>query len=66
MLANLGAGDAALGGDFGIRAFVRMLPEERVRRFEGLLGGRRVLQRVNRALEMEWLSAVNGFKGVRG
>jgi hypothetical protein len=48
--------------DFGIRAFVRMDPQERIQRFEGLLGGRRVLNRVNQVLEQKWLSAVNGFQ----
>jgi hypothetical protein len=48
--------------DFGIRAFVRMSPEERVAKFEGVLGGRRVLQRVNKILQKQWLSAKTGFR----
>jgi hypothetical protein len=48
--------------DFGIPAFIRMDPEERIHRFESLLGGRRVLNRVNKVLEQKWLSAVNGFR----
>jgi hypothetical protein len=35
--------------------------EERVRRFQTLLGGSRILKRVNKVLEQEWPSAVNGF-----
>ncbi|KAF2239876.1 hypothetical protein EV356DRAFT_571965 [Viridothelium virens] len=34
----------------GLGAFVRMGREERIRRFEGILGGRRVLERVGRVL----------------
>jgi hypothetical protein len=48
--------------EFGLRAFVRMDPKERIRRFEGLLGGRRVLSRINKVLEQQWLSAINGFQ----
>jgi len=43
-------------------AFVRMRPDERIRRFEILLGGRKVLMRVNQALEQRWSSASNGFR----
>jgi hypothetical protein len=39
---------------FGITAFVEMGQEERMARFEGLLGGRRVLQRVGRVLDATW------------
>lgn len=48
--------------DFGIRAFIRMNPQERILRFESLLGGRRVLNRVHKVLEQKWLSAANGFQ----
>lgn len=41
-------------GLFGITAFVEMEQEERVVRFERLLGGRRVLQRVGRVLDASW------------
>lgn len=47
---------------FGIRAFICMDPQERIQRFESLLGGRRVLNRVHKVLEQKWLSAVNGFQ----
>jgi hypothetical protein len=75
VLASLKAGDVSSSSeplpdttplvieeDFGIRAFVRMSPEERVAKFEGFLGGRRVLQRVNKILQKQWLSAKTGFR----
>ncbi|TLD37753.1 hypothetical protein E2P81_ATG03428 [Venturia nashicola] len=48
--------------DFGIRAFIRMQPQERIQRFESLIGGRRVLGRVHKVLEQKWLSAADGFR----
>ncbi|MCJ1378583.1 hypothetical protein MMC17_001682 [Xylographa soralifera] len=39
---------------WGLAAFVRMGPEERCRRFETLLGGRDVLDRVGRVLDERW------------
>ncbi len=41
-------------GEFGLVAFVRMGMEERIRRFEHLLGGRRVLGRVSGRLDVVW------------
>lgn len=41
-------------GEFGLVAFVRMGIEERIRRFEHLLGGRRVLGRVSGRLDVVW------------
>jgi hypothetical protein len=41
-------------GFFGITAFVEMEQEERIARFERLLGGRRILQRVGRVLDLNW------------
>lgn len=41
-------------GLFGIAAFVEMGQQERIARFERLLGGRRVLQRVGSALDANW------------
>jgi hypothetical protein len=49
----------------GLRAFVRMFAQERTERFEGLMGGRRVLERVNAVMEKRWVSAADGFAGVR-
>ncbi|KAJ9644628.1 hypothetical protein H2199_003591 [Coniosporium tulheliwenetii] len=48
-------------GDFGVAAFVKMSADERMRRFEGLLGGRRVLRRVSGALDQRWVSASDGY-----
>ncbi|KAL7629130.1 hypothetical protein AAE478_000649 [Parahypoxylon ruwenzoriense] len=41
-------------GRYGLPAFVRMGPERRVKEFHGLMGGERVLRRVNEVLEMQW------------
>ncbi|XDG06954.1 hypothetical protein ABKA04_006569 [Annulohypoxylon sp. FPYF3050] len=41
-------------GKYGLPAFIRMTPEERVHGFRGVMGGERVLRRVNAALEMRW------------
>ena len=40
--------------EFGLTAFVEMSLEERLARFETLLGGRRVLGRVSRVLDARW------------
>jgi hypothetical protein len=40
--------------DCGLAAFVKMTPGERVQRFQNLMGGKSVLNRVNRILEMRW------------
>ena len=40
--------------DFGLTAFVKMSVEERFARFETLLGGRRLLGRVSKVLDMRW------------
>ncbi|KAI9679385.1 MAG: hypothetical protein M1817_005407 [Caeruleum heppii] len=42
------------GASFGLAAFVRMSCEERTRRFEGLMGGRRVLGRVGQVVDGSW------------
>jgi len=39
---------------FGMTAFVEMRQEERIARFERLLGGRQILQRVGRVLDANW------------
>jgi hypothetical protein len=75
VLVSLKAGDLSSDSDLlqgmtpsitdesvGIRAFVRMSPEERITRLEGPLGGRKVLQRVNKVLEQHWLSAKTNFR----
>lgn len=62
-ISSLASGSTA---DTFLRAFVRMAPEERIRRFEMLLGGRRVLTRVNKALEQQWLSSNDAFRTFLG
>lgn len=52
--------------DAALRDFVIMTPNERIRRFETLVGGRKVLERVNQALEQRWLSAADGFSALVG
>lgn len=42
------------GHPLGLRDLVFMSPEERYRRFEGLLGGRGMLERVGRVLDARW------------
>jgi hypothetical protein len=42
-------------------AFLLLPAEERVERFQVLLGGNRILGRVNALLDRTWLSASNGF-----
>ena len=40
--------------EFGLTAFVKMSLEERLRRFETMFGGRRLLSRVSKALDARW------------
>ncbi|KAL2044333.1 hypothetical protein N7G274_003038 [Stereocaulon virgatum] len=49
-----GEGGVVDGVDFGLTAFVKMSLEERLVRFETLLGGRRVLKRVSNVLDARW------------
>ncbi|KAI9846750.1 MAG: hypothetical protein M1830_007430, partial [Pleopsidium flavum] len=42
------------GADFGLTAFVKMPMKERIRRFEHLLGGTRILLRVSEQLDIRW------------
>ncbi|OTB06001.1 hypothetical protein M426DRAFT_21427 [Hypoxylon sp. CI-4A] len=39
---------------YGLPAFIMMTPEQRVEAFRGLMGGERVLRRVNELLETSW------------
>lgn len=45
------------GEVWGLRDFVLMSPEERSRRFEGVLGGTRLLERVGKVLDAYWYSS---------
>jgi hypothetical protein len=51
--------------EYGLAAFLSMDPEERFLWFEKLLGGRKVLKRVNACLERGWISESTGFKSVK-
>ena len=42
------------GADHGLTAFVKMSSPERLTRFEMLLGGRRMIERVSRVLDAPW------------
>ncbi|KAI1088328.1 hypothetical protein F5B19DRAFT_429429 [Rostrohypoxylon terebratum] len=42
------------GGKYGLPAFIRMAPAERVQSFRGVMGGERVLRRINEVLETRW------------
>ena len=42
--------------------FLLMNQENRVKCFQAVMGGRRVLDRVGGLLDQQWLSAAHGFK----
>ncbi|KAI4262946.1 MAG: hypothetical protein L6R42_001892 [Xanthoria sp. 1 TBL-2021] len=42
------------GGTWGLRDFILMSPEEKCQRFEGVLGGRRFIERVGKMLDARW------------
>jgi hypothetical protein len=46
----------------GLSAFLIMSEEERVGFFQALMGGSRILKRVSRVLDQEWISAAHGFR----
>ncbi|KAH9881973.1 hypothetical protein J1614_001144 [Plenodomus biglobosus] len=47
---------------YGLPAFLIMGEDERIRRFQAMMGGRRVLGRVGRLLDQRWISAAHGFR----
>jgi hypothetical protein len=47
---------------FGLSAFLVMGEDERVGFFQALMGGSRILRRVSRVLDKEWVSAAHGFR----
>ncbi|KAF1936475.1 hypothetical protein EJ02DRAFT_413939 [Clathrospora elynae] len=47
---------------FGLTAFLTMSEEKRIRFFQALMGGSRILRRVSMALDQEWVSAAHGFR----
>jgi hypothetical protein len=46
----------------GLPAFLLMGEEERVKFFQAFMGGSRILKRVGRLLDQEWVSAAHGFR----
>jgi hypothetical protein len=46
---------------FGLPAFILMSSDERIQRFQALLGGSRILKRTSKLLDQQWPSAVHGF-----
>ncbi|KAL8731580.1 MAG: hypothetical protein Q9166_003268 [cf. Caloplaca sp. 2 TL-2023] len=54
VLAELKVISEREGGAWGLREFLLMSPRERCRRFEGPLGGRRLLEIVGKVLDAQW------------
>jgi hypothetical protein len=46
----------------GLPRFLLMEREDRVRQFQAIMGGRRILDRVSAVLDQRWLSASDGFR----
>ncbi|KAL5118106.1 hypothetical protein ACEQ8H_003941 [Pleosporales sp. CAS-2024a] len=46
----------------GLSAFLLMSEEDRIRFFQALMGGGRILRRVSRILDQAWVSASHGFR----
>ncbi|KAF2020036.1 hypothetical protein BU24DRAFT_387248 [Aaosphaeria arxii CBS 175.79] len=47
---------------FGLQAFVAMSSEERINEYQAVMGGTRILKRVNKLFDQEWPSATNDFQ----
>jgi hypothetical protein len=47
---------------FGLSAFIVMSEEERVRFFQAQMGGSRILKRISKVLDQQWVSAAHGFR----
>ncbi|OAL03897.1 hypothetical protein IQ06DRAFT_244147 [Phaeosphaeriaceae sp. SRC1lsM3a] len=56
------SGNAQTMSVTGLSAFLLMGEEMRVRYFQTLMGGSRILKRVSRVLDQEWVSAAHGFR----
>ncbi|KAF1839428.1 hypothetical protein BDW02DRAFT_539597 [Decorospora gaudefroyi] len=46
----------------GLAGFLTMSEEERVRWFQASMGGSRILRRVSKLMDQEWVSAAHGFR----
>lgn len=55
-------GDAKTVAVSGLPALLMMHEEERVRGFQALMGGSRILRRISKVLDQEWVSAVHGSR----
>ncbi|KAL8297431.1 hypothetical protein RB597_006507 [Gaeumannomyces tritici] len=53
---RVATGTPGLPGDYGLPAFLRMSAQERVNRFSGVLGGRRLLDRASELIDQPWNS----------
>lgn len=47
---------------FGLQAFLTMGEEQRVKEFQALMGGSRILRKASKVLDQEWPSAAHGFR----
>jgi hypothetical protein len=47
---------------FGLTRFLTMNEEERVHWLQTRMGGSRILRRVSKVLDQEWVSAAHGFR----
>ena len=47
---------------FGLQTLLMMSAEQRVRNFQAIMGGSRILNKVNALLDQEWVSAAHGFR----
>ena len=54
VLTELKASEGRPSPEFGLPAFVKMSADQRVKRFEQLLGGRKVLLQVSANLDAQW------------
>lgn len=46
----------------GLSAFIVMSEQERIKRFQALMGGSRILKAVGKAVDQVWMSAAHGFQ----
>ncbi|KAH7398386.1 hypothetical protein BKA66DRAFT_592319 [Pyrenochaeta sp. MPI-SDFR-AT-0127] len=46
----------------GLPAFIVMSADERVKYFQAIMGGSRILRRLSSVLDQEWISAAHGFR----
>jgi hypothetical protein len=54
--------DSGIQSVAGLSAFLLMSEAERIKFFQALMGGSRILKRVGTMLDQEWISAAHGFR----